>query len=357
MSLTTDRMSPRLVLPTIGLILLLGAAIVLAFAPQFDLAIPYWSRIALEIQAIQRELHRGLATAIAAVREEGMVAAWTLIGLSFLYGIFHAAGPGHGKVVISTYLLTQESELKRGLLLSAAAAMVQGIVAIVLVEATVRLLGLTMRQAEGVVPSLEAASYGLIALLGLVLVFSRGRRLIASLARRPADTPALHHHHDHGHDHDHGHHHHHGHAHHHDHAHDHSHDHAHCGHSHGPSREDLAEPLRLRTAAALVLSIGIRPCSGAVLVLVVAYSMGLRLTGMASVLAMSVGTAITVGVLAAMSVFARDMARRIADRMPEHAGRLSLAAEAVAVAGGLLILVLGLLLLQAALTAPAHPFR
>lgn len=344
MSSIALRMTARTLLPAAGLVLLVCAAVLLALAPQFDLSIPYWSRLAVEIQVIQRDLHRALAAAIAAVREEGMVAAWTLVGLSFLYGIFHAAGPGHGKVVISTYLLTQESELKRGLVLSLAAALVQGLVAIVVVETTVRVLGLTMRQAQGVVPSLEAASYGLIALVGAGLVFTRGRRLLRALVRPGGG---------HGHGHDHHHHHHHGH----DHHHDHSHDHADCGHSHGPSRADLAAPLNLRSAAALVLSIGIRPCSGAVLVLVVAYSMGLRLTGMASVLAMSLGTAITVGILAALSVFARDMARRLAARMPEHAGGLSLAAEGVAVAGGLTILVLGLLLLQAVLGAPAHPLR
>ncbi|WPZ35747.1 nickel/cobalt transporter [Thalassobaculum sp. OXR-137] len=347
MSTSEPRVNARTLFPAVALVLLVCAAILLAFAPQFDLAIPYWSYVAFEIQAIQRELHRGLAAAIAAVRDEGMVAAWTLVGLSFLYGIFHAAGPGHGKVVISTYLLTQESELKRGLLLSAAAALVQGIVAILLVEATVRVLGLTMRQAEGVVPSLEAASYGLIALVGAGLVFTRGRRLLAGLT----EYGASHDHHDHHHGHAHAH------AHDHAHDHDHGHDHGHCGHSHGPAREDLAAPLSLRSAAALVVSIGIRPCSGAVLVLVVAYSMGLRLTGMASVLAMSVGTAITVGFLASLSVFARDLARRLAARLPDHAGRLSLASEAVAVLGGLAILVLGLLLLQAVLTAPAHPLR
>lgn len=348
MSSIALRMNARVLLPATGLLLLVGAAVLLALAPQLDLAIPYWSQVALEIQVIQRDLHRALAAAMTAVREEGMVAAWTLVGLSFLYGIFHAAGPGHGKVVISTYLLTQESELKRGLLLALAAALVQGLVAILVVETTVRVLGLTMRQAQGVVPSLEAASYGLIALVGLGLVYARARRLLRAIAG-PADAHDHHRHHAHEHGHSHGHEH--GHHHHHD------HDHAHCGHSHGPSREDLAAPLSLRSAAALVLSIGIRPCSGAVLVLVVAYSMGLRLTGMAAVLAMSIGTAITVGILASLSVFARDAARRLAARMPEHAGGLSLAAEAVAVLGGLTILVLGLLLLQGALSAPVHPLR
>lgn len=89
--------------------------------------------------------------------------------------------------------------------------------------------------------------------------------------------------------------------------------------------------------------------------LVVAYSMDLRSSGMAAVLAMSLGTAITVGALASLSVFARDAARRLAARMPDHANRLSIAGEGVAVIGGMVILMLGLLLLQTALAAPAHP--
>lgn len=339
MSLTAMRANPRLIVPAGGLVLLVCAAGAIALAPVLNLSIPGWSTLALEIQAIQRDLHRGLAAAIVAVQKEGAVAAWGLIGLSFLYGVFHAAGPGHGKVVISTYLLTQESELKRGLLLSLLASLCQGLVAIALVEATVQLLGLTMRQAQGTVPTLEAVSYALIALLGAGLVFSRGRRMLRSLAAAgPSHDHAHdgHHHHDHGHDHGH-------------------HEHGACGHSHGPSRDDLAKPLDLRGLAALILSIGIRPCSGAILVLVVALSMDLRFTGMAAVMAMSLGTAITVGALASLSVFAREAARRMAARMPDHAGRMSLAGELVAVLGGVAILLLGLLLLQAVLTAPVHP--
>lgn len=326
-------LNPRVLASASAMALVVAAGAMVALAPQLDLAIPYWPTLAVEIQAVQRDLHRGLAAAITAVRDEGLTAAWLLAGLSFLYGVFHAAGPGHGKVVIATYLLTQGSALRRGLLLSLAAALVQGLSAIVIVEATVRVLGLTMRQAQGTVPTLEAASYGLIALLGAVLVFSRGRRLLRALSGA-AEGHA-----------DHGHHHH------------HDHDHGSCGHSHGPSRDDLARPLSLREFVALTLSIGIRPCSGAVLVLVVAYSMDLRLAGMAAVMAMSVGTAITVGALAALSVFARDLAQRVAAQMPDHAGRFGLVGEAVAVLGGAAILTLGLLLLQAALTVPVHPLR
>jgi len=103
-----------------------------------------WSELVLEIQSVQRDLHRQLARAIQMVKAEGMAASWSLIGLSFLYGVFHAAGPGHGKVVISTYILTHESQLRRGLLLSLVCALCQGLTAIVAVGVTAELLGFTL---------------------------------------------------------------------------------------------------------------------------------------------------------------------------------------------------------------------
>lgn len=77
----------------------------------------------LYIQAEQQRLHRALAGAIRTLKAEGSVtAAWALISLSFLYGVFHAAGPGHGKAVLSTYLVTQPTALKKSLALAAASS-------------------------------------------------------------------------------------------------------------------------------------------------------------------------------------------------------------------------------------------
>ena len=109
-----------------------------------------WARTTIYIRTQQRELHRELAGAIKAVRRDGAAAAWTLIVLSFLYGVFHAAGPGHGKMVISTYLLTHKSALRRGLWLSAAASLTQGLTAIVLVLVLVALIGWTRSDAQAV---------------------------------------------------------------------------------------------------------------------------------------------------------------------------------------------------------------
>ena len=99
-------------------LVILGAALTVSFLVPHNNGTSLWSGLALEIQTLQRDLHRQLAAAIQAVRREGAAAAGTLVVLSFLYGVFHAVGPGHGKVIISTYLLTQESQLRRGVVLA-----------------------------------------------------------------------------------------------------------------------------------------------------------------------------------------------------------------------------------------------
>lgn len=318
-------------------VLAVGLAVPLTVLP--DSGPGLWSGLVLEVEILQRDLHRQLAATMQAVQAEGAAAAWTLIVLCFLYGVFHAAGPGHGKVVISTYILTQESQLRRGLLLSLVSALCQGLTAILAVAATAGLLGLTLSQAQGAATGLETLSYGLVALLGLILVASRGRRLLRwfrlPTPRGRGDLPRLAF------------------------GQNHSHDGACliCGHALGPSLRDLDAPLSWRGLAGIVASIGLRPCSGAVLVLLVAYSLDLRWAGVAAVLAMSLGTAITVSLLATLTVYARKGALRLAALMPDRASRLAVALDLIGVLGGLVILTAGILMLQAALTVPAHPLR
>ena len=323
-------------------ILVLAAGLAFPFSKLPDLGAGLWSGLVLEVQTVQRDLHRQLAAAMQAVQAEGAAASLTLVVLSFLYGVFHAAGPGHGKVVISTYILTHESQLRRGLFLSLISSLCQGLTAILAVTATVGLLDLTLRQAQGTATGLETVSYGLVALVGLTLVASRARRLLRRRQRSKSHDYRPHpangqHHTDAGHRHD-------GAC-------------SGCGHAHGPSLQEMDAPLSLRGIVGMVASIGLRPCSGAVLVLLVAYSLELYWAGVAAVLAMSLGTAITVSLLATLSVYARRGALHLAALLPDRAGRLTMALDLVAVLGGLVILTIGILMLQAALTVPAHPLQ
>ncbi|MBR0763242.1 nickel/cobalt transporter [Bradyrhizobium japonicum] len=276
--------------------------------------------------AKESEFYRQMSATIRAAKSDGS-AVWTLLFISFAYGIFHAAGPGHGKAVIASYLVANRETARRGIALSFASALMQSLVAILIVGISAWVLNATaktMCKAEG---AIEIASYGLIALFGLRLVWVKGRTFIRALQAVqpvPAIAGVPHDHHDHGHhhhhdahdhhDHDHGHDHHHhdhGHAHaHHHHGHDHVHD-EHCGHSHGPTPSELAGPGGWRRGFAAILTVGIRPCSGAILVLVFALAQGLFWAGIAATLLMGLGTAITVAAIAVVAVSAKDIAARL----------------------------------------------
>lgn len=285
-------------------------------------------RFTVWVYTQQREFHRKLTDYMQQLRESGSAAvAWALIGASFLYGVFHAAGPGHGKTVMTSYLLSQRESMRRGIILSVLGALGQGLTAIVIVYGIVGLAGLVPREAQTAVTWSERASFALVAVLGAMLLWRAARRFVR---RRAAD-------HEHDHDHDHGH----------DH---HEHD-EHCGHVHGPTVEQVEMASDLKTAAAVVLSIGIRPCTGAVIVLVFASATGLAWAGLAAVLAMSAGTAITVSGLAAAAVGVRN----IAWKLPFLSGRgAGIAGDLVFALCGAVILWIGISLLMTSLQ-PAHP--
>ncbi|WP_136661163.1 nickel/cobalt transporter [Nitratireductor sp. XY-223] len=306
------------------------------------------------INAQQQAFYRALSGALQAMREDSQK-LWLLVGLSFAYGVFHAAGPGHGKAVISSYVIANEQTLRRGVVISFMAAFMQGVVAIVIVGLTyfaLRGTGISMTETTH---SLEIASYALIAGFGGWLLYRKLRPAVRKIAHVQANVPAHAHvhgrdHHSHHHDH-----HHHDRHHHHDHHHDHHH-HDHgpdgvcetCGHSHAPDPALLqAERLDLREAWSAVIAIGLRPCSGALIVLTFALLNGLYLGGILSVTAMSIGTAITVSILATLAVLAKNTAVRFASS-ESAASRIG---NGIEIAGAGLVLVLGLVLLIAALQA------
>ncbi|GGI24498.1 nickel/cobalt transporter [Bradyrhizobium guangdongense] len=263
--------------------------------------------------AKQSEFYRQMSSTIRAAKSDGS-AVWTLLFISFAYGIFHAAGPGHGKAVIASYLVANRETARRGIVLSFASALMQSLVAILIVGISAWILNATARtmcKAEG---AIEIASYALIALFGLRLVWIKGRTFIRALQATqpvPAIAGVPHDLHDHSHHHDAHDHHHHDHAHaRHNHGHDHVHD-EHCGHSHGPIPSELAGPGGWRRGFAAILTVGIRPCSGAILVLVFALAQGLFWAGIAATFLMGLGTAITVAAIAVVAVSAKDIAARL----------------------------------------------
>jgi nickel/cobalt transporter (NicO) family protein len=306
------------------------------------------------IMVKQAEFYRGLSSALRAAKQDG-TAAWGLFGLSFLYGVFHAAGPGHGKAVISSYMVANDETWRRGVVLSFASALLQALVAVAIVGVAAALLNVTAKTMGEAVRWIEIVSYGLIALIGLRLLWAKGRGFLAALRAVTAPQPAMaaagnvvvevhdHHHGHHHHDH-HAHPHHHGHDHHHGHGHDHHHDdHDHHGHSHGPEPKDLAGPGGWQRGLAAIVAVGLRPCSGAILVLVFALAQGLFWAGVVSTFIMGLGTAITVAAIATMAVGAKSLAARFAQT---RSGYGSLALRGLEVVAAALVLAFGVLLLM-----------
>ncbi|MFD1254934.1 nickel/cobalt efflux protein RcnA [Devosia equisanguinis] len=295
------------------------------------------------LQQQQRDFYAALTAALDGLRTDGN-AFWMLGGLSFLYGIFHAAGPGHGKVVISSYVLANERQLRQGIVLSGLSALIQAVVAVAFVLVLAGILNLTSTALGDAAHWVGVISYALVALLGLWLVL----RKIFGWG---------HHHHGPAAQHDHGHRRrdhwndpedHHGHEHrdhdHHDCAHhDHgAHGHEHMHHAIGPA--DLKG--NWREQLGVVLAVGLRPCSGALVVLVFALSQGLLAAGIVSVLLMALGTAITVATLATLAVTAKGLVSRIGGAGSALAGHVVWWAELL---GAVAVLGFGVLLLIASL--------
>ncbi len=230
------------------------------------------------ILAKQSEFYQALVKAVRAAKADGN-ALWLLAGLSFAYGLFHAAGPGHGKAVISSYLLADGGTLKRGALLAFAAGLVQAVAAVLFVGLLAAVIGATAVSMARAMDWVEIAAYGGIALFGLYLTLTKGRAFLAALTGQPL----------HAHDAECG-----------------------CGDAHMPDPALLQQKGGWRSAAVAVVSAGARPCSGAILVLTFALSQGVFLSGVAAAFAMGMGTAVMVTAIAAVAVYGKRLAVRLA---------------------------------------------
>ena len=341
MPLTVKRLTPWL----LTALLLLVSGLALAQAPHpFGVpertlntpSIGWFSEWTGQIAIWQSQFYRQLTTAVRVWRDDGFQ-AWWLLALSFGYGVFHALGPGHGKMVLSAYVLANRETLRNGALLAFISSLVQALVAIALVGIAAGILNVTGAVLNEVTALLELGAYAVLILLGAWLVFKYTLSPLKTVIMGRSRALAVHA----GHGDHHGHHH--GHDHH-DHQH-HSHD-ENCGHTHMPHPDQVAGKLNLKKAWGAILAIGLRPCSGAILVLVFALSQQFFLAGVASALAMGLGTGLTVAALAMGSLSLGRLAEAAGGGKQRPWGR-RVAAGLQALAS-LAVLLFGVLLFSAA---------
>ena len=289
-----------------------------------------WTQVTVWLLEQQRDYHRELTTALKSLSEDGSWAsAEALIFGSFVYGVFHAAGPGHGKAVMTSYLLSHGENIRRSLIMATLAAFCQGVVAILIVYGFVYLAGWLPRETSLAVQWSERFSFFLVAALGAWLVF-RAVNTIYQDWRRGKKSYITKFYSDHNHDHP-----------------------ASCGHDHLPSREQMDTAGDWRGFLGVILSIGMRPCSGAILVLVFAKAFGIAWFGIGAVFSMAAGTAITVAGLALLAIKARDTASSLINK---KFGNWAMVSTGIAFLGGVFILSFGIDLLSLSFGS-AHPLR
>ncbi|MDZ7277662.1 nickel/cobalt transporter [Pantoea eucrina] len=284
----------------------------------------FWPTLLLQSVIWQKTLNREMSQLLQQVAAQPDRAGATLLLFSLAYGVLHALGPGHGKMVITTFLATHPAKLKTSVKLTLLAALLQGGVAIALVTVMLVLLQTSSRQLHLGSYWLEKGSYLLVIALGIGV---SGRALHA-LRQRWRMKPALtfhafrpaHHHHD---------------------------AHCGCGHAHLPSAAQMEQAVSGKTQALVVLSMGLRPCSGAIMMLLFARVIDVYRWGVASAVAMAMGTALTVTLIGLVVTRCRAFAQRLS-RANAPPRTVQWAMPLLGLLGGVILIITGLLLWQSA---------
>ena len=338
------------------------AALVLAAVGAYQLWVMWPSLVISSIQW-QREVNSELADLLYEARSNPWGAGSYLIGFSFIYGMLHSLGPGHGKVIVSTYLATHPTKAKASLVLTIVSAFLQALVAILLVSVLLWGFSASMRMVNDKANMFVSLSFALVALVGALICWKALGNIYRSI-RKPklkvkaittlaADTsspisvqspmalrssvPAgsmmltpsnalqtV------------------------EHAHaDHSHADCGCGHQHVADANAINKASTFREYAGIIVTIGVRPCTGAIMVLLFANMVGLYWMGVVSAFAMAIGTAFTTSTIAIMTLTGKNLVKRYLEAgNKKNSASLKAAGHYLQLFGGVLLILIGLLLMN-----------
>ncbi|KLV07222.1 membrane protein [Photobacterium aquae] len=310
-----------------------------------------WPSLVVASIQWQREVNTQLADLLYDAKTNPWVAGGYLAGFSFLYGMLHSLGPGHGKVIVTTYLATHPAKVKASLILTVVSALCQALVAIALVSVLVWGFGASMRIVNQKAMFFVSLSFVLVVMLGGWICWKSIRQMYRSICSLKPEMGTLipmaessetmkpsilnakitsaisfnaqqssHHYH---------------------------HDGCGCGHQHVADADAINRASTWREYIGIVASIGARPCTGAIMVLLFANMVELYWMGVVSAVVMAAGTALTTSIIAMMTLSGKHLVKRyliIGSRSCK--GRWEIAGYSLQLLGGVLLVVIGLLLMS-----------
>ncbi|SON52623.1 nickel/cobalt transporter [Vibrio tapetis] len=267
----------------------------------------YWPELLLQAIHWQRDLNSQLSDLLYDIQENKSHAWSTFIVVSFGYGILHSMGPGHGKVIVATYLMTQPSNAKSSLYITVLSSILQAVVAIALVTTLLAVFQSSMREIHSHAEVVMKLSYFCVALLGFTLCYKALRKLVFVKREKGLQQQA------------------------------------------SNTQNGSCTDSSYREKAAIILAIGLRPCTGAIMILLFANMVGLYWVGIVSALIMAIGTCITTSCIALMTLsgkkvvlgYMKHSTKPVRSNLP----------QVFKLVGGILVAAFGILLMQS--TAPA----
>ncbi|OEF84818.1 nickel/cobalt transporter [Vibrio splendidus] len=322
-----------------------------------------WPSLVISSIQWQREINSELADLLYEAKSNPWGAGSYLIGFSFIYGMLHSLGPGHGKVIVSTYLATHPTKAKASLVLTIVSAFLQALVAILLVSVLLWGFSASMRMVNDKANMFVSLSFALVSVVGALIcwktlkiiytTFRKPKLKVKAITTLAADTsspitvqspmalrssvpagsmmltpsnalqPAEHTHSDH------------------------SHANCGCGHQHVADADSINKASTLREYAGIIVTIGVRPCTGAIMVLLFANMIGLYWMGVGSAFAMATGTAFTTSAIAIMTLTGKNLVKRyLAAGNKNNSASLKAAGHYLQLFGGVLLVLIGLLLMS-----------
>lgn len=243
----------------------------------------YWPTVLIASIQAQKHLYTQFTELLQAAKEHDLLAGIMLVGMSFLYGLLHSLGPGHGKVIMSTYVATHTTKVKLSLILTLVSALLQALVAIVLVSVLLMVFSASMKVVNHTAAQMIELSFYAVVILGGIIVwrnvwairqsFKAKASIAVHISSSTSATTST----------------------------------CSCGHSHSADAAQVNRASSLREYIGVILSIGLRPCSGAIMVLLFSSVLDIYWLGIISAIAMALGTALTTSLIALMTISGKKL--------------------------------------------------